>query len=300
MSLVDDFGDAYSKYVSSPGKQFSLGWIVTSLYFTLPVLIGIILITYAFSTILFNDSYLSGSKSKKFLVFVGWIGWVMIFVGFVLTIRNFNLVVKRINSNIRVNREDSLFQDDTAVTSFISQVNRGANSITTRDALENPASFVANKSASISRAPKVTRESLLRNEPTPLNKNELQQAAANAALVAQAASLGKAPGQLGFGPGQAQQAAVEQKVDALVQNAQNTNQQLQSTSQQLQSTNQSLARVESVVKALVDKVTSPPRGPDAPARTPAVPGATLRALSEETGIPLGGALVGGLVGSYKY
>ena len=286
MSVADDFGDAYSKYVSSPGKQFSLGWIVTSLYFSLPVIIGIILITYSFSTILFNDSYLSGSKSKKFLVFVGWIGWIMIFVGFLLCIRNFNLVVKRINSNIRVNREDSLFQDDTAVTSFISQVNRGANNIATRDALENPAAFVANKNASISRAPKVTRESLLRNEPTPLNKADLELAVAAAQAFGQ---QGQQQGQPGFGQqGQPQQnqKVVEAKVDALVQNAQSTNQQLQNTSQ-------SLARVESVVKALVDKV-SPGAG------AAAVPGATLRALSEETGIPLGGALVGGLVGSYKY
>ena len=180
MSLSDDFENTFSKYVSSPAKQFNLGWIVTSMYFSLPVIIGVMLILYALLTILFNDSYLSGTKSKMWLIWIGWIGFAMIVVGLYLTVRNFSAVVKRINANIRVNKGDSLFQEDTAVTSFISQVNRGTNNIAIRDALENPIDFASNPNASLSHSPKVTRESLLRNEPTPFRsrpKNNAQLAA---------------------------------------------------------------------------------------------------------------------------
>ena len=185
MSLADDFEGAYSKYVTSPSKQLNLGWTVTSLYYSMPVIIGLAIILYVMLTILFNDSYLSGTQSKRTLIFIAWVGFAMIVFGLFLTVKNFTAVVKRINANIRVFKEDSLFQADTAVTSFISTVNRGTNNISTRDALEDPVAFAANPAASLAHTPRLTRESLVRNQPTPFRSKPKSNAQAAAQETSQ-------------------------------------------------------------------------------------------------------------------
>jgi hypothetical protein len=185
MSLADDFDGAFTKYVTSPAKQLNLGWTVTSYYYSLPVIIGLMLVVFSMLTILYNGDYLSGTKSKMPLVFIAWVGLAMVVIGLYLTIRNFTAVVKRINANIRVHKEDSLFQEDTGVTALISTINRANNNISIRDAQEDPVGFAQNPAASLSHVPKITRESLARNEPTPFRSRPKTNAQAAARETSQ-------------------------------------------------------------------------------------------------------------------
>ena len=82
MSFVGDLSGTFKNYIANPVNQINLGWTVTSLLFTLPVLIGTLIILYSLIQFLYNENYINGSSPKKNQINAMWIGFGMIVFGF--------------------------------------------------------------------------------------------------------------------------------------------------------------------------------------------------------------------------
>jgi hypothetical protein len=116
MSFTDDpIAGTFQDYVASPVNQLNLGWTVTSLLFTLPVLVGLLIILYSLIQFLYNENYIDGSSPKTNQIRAMWVGFGMIIFGFFGAIYNFSKVVGRINLNVKVYGVNSLFQVDNSL-----------------------------------------------------------------------------------------------------------------------------------------------------------------------------------------
>jgi hypothetical protein len=115
VSVVEDLSVSFQDYIQSPINQVNLGWTVTSLLFTLPVLIGILIILYSLIQFLYNENYINGSSPKKAQITAMWVGFGMIIFGFFGAVYNFSKIVKKINLNIKTYGVKSLFQIDNSL-----------------------------------------------------------------------------------------------------------------------------------------------------------------------------------------
>lgn len=110
-----DVSGNISRYFSDPTKQINMGWTVTKLYFIAAFYIGIILILTSLLIMTLNADYKNGTKSKRVLIILAWVGVAMVLFGIWSTLGSFYKLASKINLDVRRNPKCSLFSAETAI-----------------------------------------------------------------------------------------------------------------------------------------------------------------------------------------
>ena len=111
-----DFSDNLKTYVSDPSKQLHLGYSVISFWYVAAFFLGLFFVAAAFIAMVFKKNYREGTDSKRPLVILIWVGFGLMVFGIWSSISSFYTIVSRINTNVRVNKECSLFMPESAQT----------------------------------------------------------------------------------------------------------------------------------------------------------------------------------------
>lgn len=111
-----DFSDNLKTYVSDPSKQLNLGYSVISFWYVAAFFLGLFFVAAAFIAMVFKKNYREGTDSKRPLVILIWVGFGLMVFGIWSSISSFYTIVSRINTNVRVNKECSLFMPESAQT----------------------------------------------------------------------------------------------------------------------------------------------------------------------------------------
>lgn len=111
-----DFSDNLKTYVSDPSKQLNLGYSVISFWYVAAFFLGLFFVAAAFIAMVFKKNYREGTDSKRPLVILIWVGFGLMVFGIWSSISGFYTIVSRINTNVRVNKECSLFMPESAQT----------------------------------------------------------------------------------------------------------------------------------------------------------------------------------------
>lgn len=109
-----DFSDNLKTYVTDPSKQLNLGYSVISFWYVAAFFLGLFFVSAAFIAMVFKKNYREGNDSKRPLVILIWVGFGLMVFGIWSSISSFYTIVSRINSNVRVNKECSLFMPESA------------------------------------------------------------------------------------------------------------------------------------------------------------------------------------------
>jgi hypothetical protein len=111
-----DFSDNLKTYVTDPSKQLNLGYSVISFWYVAAFFLGLFFVAAAFIAMVFRKNYREGSDSKRPLIILIWVGFGLMVFGIWSSISSFYTIVNRINTNVRVNKECSLFMPESAQT----------------------------------------------------------------------------------------------------------------------------------------------------------------------------------------
>lgn len=114
-TFYSDLRTSITKYGTNPSKQINLGWTVTKpWYLVVAVILGLFLITMLIVVLTTNNAYRTGTRSRRFLVILGWVGFALVLIGFWGTIVSFHTLVDRINFDVEQNGPCSLFSEESA------------------------------------------------------------------------------------------------------------------------------------------------------------------------------------------
>jgi hypothetical protein len=105
-----DLNSVVQKYIMNPGRQINLAATVISFWYIGAFILGVFLLAVSIGVMVFKSSYATGQKTKRPFIVLAWIGFAMILFAIWATISSFYAVVGKINNNIKVKRECSLFQ----------------------------------------------------------------------------------------------------------------------------------------------------------------------------------------------
>ena len=105
-----DLNGVVQKYIMNPGRQINLAATVISFWYIGAFILGVFLLSVSIGVMVFKSSYATGQKTKRPFIVLAWIGFAMILFAIWATISSFYAVVGKINNNIKVKRECSLFQ----------------------------------------------------------------------------------------------------------------------------------------------------------------------------------------------
>lgn len=98
--------------MSTPANQINLGFTITSIYYVFPFFFGLFLISIALLIMGLRVDYSQGNQSKQSLCILAFVGLAMILFSLWTTVSSFYGVVARIEKDIKLYKDCSLFSKD--------------------------------------------------------------------------------------------------------------------------------------------------------------------------------------------
>jgi len=105
-----------AEYFSKTKNQLNMGWNAISFSSSLWFMVGILLIITFFTIVFYNDKYINGTKSKKSVLLLGFLGLGFILFSFIRFYYDFKQIHESIENSIDVYQEDSAFMPFSAVS----------------------------------------------------------------------------------------------------------------------------------------------------------------------------------------
>ena len=104
--------NSVNNYLSNPSKQINIGYTVVSFWSTGGFFLGLFLIIISLLIMILNNDYLHNNVSKNGLVVLAWVGLALVLTSLWSTIGSFYRCVGRINDNVKLKRNCSLFRPE--------------------------------------------------------------------------------------------------------------------------------------------------------------------------------------------